>query len=244
MVLAVHADLYPPTTSPMAKPVPLPGYTTTKRKLPAIQLMFQELGAQDACIQLQELCITYMENSAAATKAPLGDFLKLLYAGNDIPHGTYSFAELKELSAKSYLIVTYALLEKTLIGIISDTKATRPALAATWKSKTPSGGGLPPLLELTQNIPAADRAILEAAPEFRLIEYYRTVRVANSHIKGSTAANVISAFASLSAGDLQHFSRCYGLRAPNPPSDISFEDFKLFTRAIKYYSNLINEACG
>lgn len=205
--------------------------------------MFQELGAQDACIQLQELCITYMENSAAATRAPLGEFLKLLYTGNGIPHGTYSFTELKELSAKSYLIVTYALLEKTLLAVISHVKAAQPVLAASWKAKSASGGGLPPLLELTQNLPAADCTKLEEAPEFRLIEYYRAVRVANSHIKGSTAAAVTAAFKSLTPSDIQHFTTCYDL-TPNAPADVRFEDFKLFTRAIKYYSNLLNEACA
>lgn len=228
----------------MAKQVPPPGYKTTKPALPAIKLMLHELGAQDASIQLQELCITYMQNSAAATKAPLGDFLNLLYAGNNIPRGTHKFDELRELASNSYLMVTYAAFEKMLFEIIDQVKMNKPVLAAKWNSKNNSGGGLPPLMELTQNLPAGDRSILEKAPEYRLFEYYRAVRVANSHIKGSTSTYVNKAFAALTQADLQHFSSCYGLQAPNPPGQITFDDFQLFTRAIKYYSKLLNEACA
>lgn len=228
----------------MAKSIPKPGYTTTKPNIPSIKIMFKELGAQDACVQLQELSITYMQNSAAATNAPLGDFLNLLFKANKIPQGTHSFQELREVSSKSNLIATYALFEKMLFATIAHVKQTNHALAANWVSKSTSGGGLPPLLELTQNLPAASRSTLEAAPEFRLFEYYRAVRVANSHIKGSTATHVAIAYAALSETDLQHFISCYTLQAPNAPNQINFEDFKLFTRAIKYYSKLLNEACA
>lgn len=228
----------------MAKTIPLPGYRTTKPQLPAIKLMLKELGAQDACIQLQELSIIFMRNSAHATKAPLDEFLNLLYAANQIPQGTHDFSELRELVYGSYIIVTYALFEKMVMETIVQLKANKPALAGAWNSKSSAGGGLPPLRELTQNLPSGVRTLLESAPEFRLFEYYRAVRVANSHIKGSTSANVGTAFAALTNADMQHFYTCYGLNGPNLPPNISFDDFMLFTRAIKYYSRLINEACA
>jgi hypothetical protein len=226
----------------MSKSTPLPGYKTTKPAIPAIKSMFRELGAQDACIQLQELCAVYMQNSAAATNAPLDAFLHLLYQGNGIPHGTLSFSELRQLSAKSYIVLTYALFEKMLLEVIDYVKSSIPGSAAAWVTKSATGGRLPPLLELAANLPAAERQSLEGVPEFRLFEHYRAVRVANSHVVGNTANKAQVAFGLLSNNDLSHFTHCYELQAPNPASDITFQDFRLFTRAIKYYSRLVNEA--
>ncbi len=228
----------------MSKAIPLPGYKTTKPAVPVLKAMFRDLGAQDACIQLQELCISYMENSAVATKAPVDAFLRLLYQGNGIPHGTYSFQELRELSSKSHLVLTYAIFEKTLEELIRYVKSAKPSLAASWTSKTPSGGGMPPLVELVSNLPLPVQNPLVSAPEYRLFEYYRAVRVASSHLKSSTATQANTAFGALSPSDMQHFAACYQLQAPNPPSALAFADFHLFTRAIKYYSRLLNEACG
>ena len=206
--------------------------------------MFRELGAQDACIQLQELCAIYMQNSAAATNAPLDAFLRLLYQGNGIPHGTLSFSELRKLSAKTYVVLTYALFEKMLLEVIDHVKKSVPGLAAAWVTKSATGGRLPPLLELAANLPPPERRCLEAVPEFRLFEYYRAVRVANSHVAGNTADKAQVAYGLLNKSDLSHFTRCYSLQAPNPPNDITFQDFQLFTRAIKYYSRLVNETCA
>lgn len=228
----------------MPQSIPLPGYKTTKPTSPAIKSMLRELGAQDACIQLQELCIAYMQNSAVATKAPVDAFLNLLYEGNGIPHGTHSFQELRQLASKSYLVVTYALFEKMLEELIKHVKHAQPSLAAAWKSKSASSGNMPPFVELASNLPPNHQSALQAVPEYRLFEYYRAVRVANSHIKSSTSSQANTAFGSLTSADLQHFATCYQLQAPNPPGALTFEDFRLFTRAIKYYSKLLNEACA
>jgi len=42
---------------------------------------------------------------------------------------------------------------------------------------------------------------------------------------------------------LQHFKGCYKLDAPNVPDDINFDDFMIYTRALKYFSNIINDIC-
>lgn len=227
------------------KKIPDPGYTTTKKLMTSIRGIFDELGAQDACIQLQELSIQYLCNSAVATRAPIGDFLKLLYKGNKIPQGTYNFDELRELASKSYLTATYALLEKMLRGIISEYKTKNPGTAVGWRKQNLKGENFSPLQELVENLPQTISAPLVSAPEYRLLEYYRLVRVANSHHKGSTLTNAEKAYAVITSRDMSHFlSYDAAPPAPNPPDKICFADFLLFTRAIKYYSKLLNEACA
>ncbi|MDK1024086.1 MAG: hypothetical protein QGD92_07630 [Gammaproteobacteria bacterium] len=227
------------------KNIPAPGYTTTKGLLPSIKRMFDGVGAQDACIQLQELSIQYLCNSAEATRAPIGDFLKLLYRWNNIPHGTYDFDELLELASKSYLTATYALLEKMLRAIISEYKNNNPSVVKGWKKQNSQGENFSPLQELAENLPSKQSATLKNAPEYRLLEYYRLVRIANSHHKGETLRNAGKAHSAITAADIAHFQTYDpAVMAPNAPEGICFEDFLLFTRAIKYYSKLLNEACA
>jgi hypothetical protein len=42
---------------------------------------------------------------------------------------------------------------------------------------------------------------------------------------------------------LLYFKDNYGIDAPNAPVKISFNDFMLYTRAIKYFSNILNDIC-
>jgi hypothetical protein len=226
-----------------SKAVPDPGYITTKPLLPPINSMLSDLGRQDACIQLQELSIRHLTDTLQGTGNPVADFLKPLYALYGIPQGTYELDELKELVAKSYLILTYAQLEKTLRGVIGHYKAANPAIASTWVKKNSDGEQYAPLQELHANLPTASAKRLKECPEYSLLEYYRVVRVANSHVKDGTLSRADTEYNRLTKKQRDHYTSCYKLAAPNPPSQVSFEDFLLFTRAIKYFSRLINEEC-
>jgi hypothetical protein len=227
-----------------SKAVPEPGYITTKPLLAPIDSMFSDLGRQDACIQLQELSIRHLIDTVQGTGNPVGEFLKPLYASYGIPHGTYELDELKELVAKSYLVLTYSQLEKMLRGVIGHYKSANPALVSTWVVKNFKDERYSALQELHANLPGAASKRLKDCPEFALLEYYRVVRVANSHVKDATLSRADTEFTRLTTKQRDHYASCYSLAAPNSPSQISFEDFRLFTRAIKYFARLINEECA
>ena len=228
----------------MENAVPHPGYTTSKPLIAPISSMYKELGAQDACIQLQELSTNYLEKSATAMNAKVSDFLKLLYVANGIPHGTYSFAQMRSTACASYLIVTHSLFEKMVKGCIRHYRASHHQMDAQWVASV-GGEQIPPLRRLAHNLTEPQRKQLTTPPEYRLLEYYRLVRVAGTHPTYKTREKAEKAFSSLTASDLAHLSQYPLLSgAPNPPDAINFEDFKLYTRAIKYYSNLLNEICG
>ena len=87
---------------------------------------------------------------------------------------------------------------------------------------------------------------LISPPEFRLLKYLsRLVKSAGTRVNEKATDKAVKAFDSLTVSDMAHFHK-YPLTAgaPNKPGEINFEDFKLFTRSVKYYSKILNEVCG
>ena len=222
-------------------PVPFPSYTTSKPFIPALNSLFVGLGEQDACIQLQEVAVIHLEKSALAMNAQMADYLKLLYISNNVPQGTYSFSELRAQIYSSFISATYAIFESSLKDCIAAYKAKNQV--ANWIAQS-GGANLDPLNQILHNCSAAEKAIL-SVPEKSLFDYYRKVRVAGNHISTSTATNAAAAFAALTAAEIAHFQGYSSiLGAPHSPDTLTFHDFRLYTRAIKYYANLLNEVCA
>jgi len=175
--------------------------------------------------------------------AQMNDYLKLLYISNNIPRGTYSFDEMRERTYASFISLTYTMFEKTIKHCNKIYQQKNPAIA--WTTTLPGGAALHPLEQLTYNATAPQKQALTAPPEHKLLEYYRRVRIASVHLDVSTLQAAELAFANLTQADHQHFQsyvHIYG--APNPPGMLTFQDFKLYTRAIKYYINIVNDVCA
>jgi hypothetical protein len=224
-------------------PVPHPGYVNAHPYIEPVSKLFSELGAQDACLQMQELAIVHLEKSAQAMNAQMNDYLKLLYISNNIPRGTYSFDEMREKIYVSFVSLTYTMFEKCIKRCNWFYQQKIPP--NTWKTTLQGGVALHPLDQLTYNASREQKQALTAPPEHKLLEYYRRVRIASVHLDDDTKKAAEQAFADLTPTDHQHFlsyAHIYG--APNPPGMLSFQDFKLYTRAIKYYINVVNDVCS
>lgn len=223
---------------------PAPGYATSKPLIEPIRSMLKELGAQDAAVQLQELSIRYLNDAVTSSSLSAAEFLKPLFRRNGIPQGTHSFNELRSVATISYIVMTYAALEKMLRGVGRDYRHRHSEVGARWKNKNGAGETLSPFQELCANLPKEQRAILNKCPEAKLFEYYRLVRVSLTHRTQQTIDKAVRDFEKFSPADLMHFKGSYTLEAPNPPERLTFDDFLLFTRATKYFARLVNECCG
>ena len=223
--------------------VPHPGYKNVKPYIQSVLDLFSELGAQDACLQLQEVAIVHLEKSAQALNAHMNDYLKLLYISNNIPQGSYSFTDMRTQIYKSFIALTYSVFDKTLKACNKSYQQKNPALM--WITTLKGGSALHPLEQLCYNCTPAEKLTLTQPPEFRLLEYYRRVRIASVHRSASTTQEAELAFRALTPLDHQHFqmyAHLYGV--PNAPSSLTFQDFRLYTRAIKYYINIVNDVCA
>lgn len=222
-------------------PIPHPGYTTDNPFIPALSSLFLDLGAQDACIQLQEIAVIHLEKSALAMNAQMPDFLKLLYISNSVPQGTYSFSDMRAQIYNSFISATYSIFERSLKECIAVYKAKNQL--ANWVTQIGSAK-LDPLSQILHNCTPSERNLL-SVPEKSLFDYYRKVRVADNHVSASTATNASAAFTALTSVEIAHFQNyAYIFGAPHPPGTLTFHDFRLYTRAIKYYANLLNEVCA
>jgi hypothetical protein len=205
--------------------------------------LFSDLGGQDACLQLQEVAIVHLEKSAQAMNAHMNDYLKLLYRSNSIPQGSYSFADMRAQIYKSFIALTYSVLDRTLKACNRAYQQKNPAL--TWITTLKGGAALHPLEQLVHNSTSTEKLALTQPPEYRLLEYYRRVRIASVHIAPDTAQEAQLAFDAITVSDHQHFQQYQHLfGVPNAPSFLTFQDFRLYTRAIKYYINIVNDVCG
>ena len=166
-------------------PVPHPGYTTSKPFIPALNSLFSELGAQDACLQLQEIAVIHLEKSALAMNAQMTDFLKLLYISNSVPQGTYSFSDMRAHIYNSFISATYAIFERSLKECIAAYKAKNQV--TNWVTQIGSAK-LDPLSQILHNCTPSEKALL-SVPEQLLFDYYRKVRVAGNHVSSGTANN-------------------------------------------------------
>jgi hypothetical protein len=201
----------------------------------------RDLGSQDACVQLQELAIRHLETDANAQGELSGEFLMEAFADYRISHGTYDFRLLRVLSATSYVVLTHAVFDGAVRQIIQDVKRNGGGRSAQWKSTTRDGKTMPALDELIVNLMPSASKPLRAAPERELFNYYRVLRIANAHPGAKSDRRASEAYDAI---DASKFRQDYSLLAPNPPDKIAYDDFMLYTRSIKYYARLLNEACA
>lgn len=213
-------------------PVPHPGYKNAKPYIRPVLELFSELGAQDACLQLQEVAIVHLEKNAQSVNSHTNDYLRLLYIDNSIPQGSYSFADMRTQIYKSFIILTHAIFDKALKACNKAYQQKNPSL--TWITTLKGGTALHPLEQLVHNCTSAEKLLLTQVPEFGLLEYYRRVRIAAVHINQNTAQEAQLAYDALSPADHQHFQQYQHLSGgPNAPSLLTFQDFRLYTRAIE-----------
>jgi hypothetical protein len=173
----------------------------------------------------------------------MNDYLKLLYISNSIPQGSYSFADMRTQIYKSFITLTHSIFDKTLKACNKAYQQKNPTV--TWITTLKGGAALHPLEQLCHNCLPAEKMALMQPPEIRLLEYYRRVRIASVHVSSTTAQDADLAFGNLTPTDHQHFQKYpHLLVVPNAPGSLTFQDFRLYTRAIKYYINVVNDVCA
>jgi uncharacterized protein (DUF2267 family) len=220
--------------------VPSPGYTTDKPRYPALLRLNAELGFQDAALQVSELAIQVLRETAATAAIGPGAYLEEEFSRRGIPHGTLDFSTARQAFHNAALVQTYAVVDAVLRSLAREYQMHKWIPDFSWNDD--SGGVMAPLDVLIAHLPPAGAARLKSAPERALLDYYRLVRVALVHRSDETLSNAAVAWKGISESR-EHLVSTYKLDAPNAPDKVEFTDFQLLTRSIKFFANVLNDVC-
>lgn len=220
-----------------------PGYFNKKPMLKEINSMRKIVGLQDSCLQTNEVAILYLEEKSKQNPDS-EKFMRDLCRKYSISLGIRDFDYFKITLYKSYILQTYNLVEPFFKNI---NKAYRfyNNFAGEWRVKDESGKMLDPFTQLLANMPLESAKEIKKYPEFQLLNYYRLVRNSIVHLQDESDEykKVRKYYDDNIIKNLNYFKENYIIDAPNSPESITFKDFMLYTRVLKYFSNIINDTC-
>ena len=126
-----------------------------------------------------------------------------------------------------------------------------------WKTTEKVGTSdkkLDPLNQLIKNLDLPKSNKLKALPEYLLCDYYRLLQEMDIHIgklkKTNSLKKPVDYYVKHIINHQKHFDKYYkvlpitGAPAPNNPQKIMFQDFILYSRALRNLANFINELCS
>ena len=218
-----------------------PGYFNEKPLLKGISAIKKTMGIQDSCIQTNEVAVRYLEEQSEQVEN-VSDFIKKLCKTYSISIGINDFKYFQSVQYKSYILQTYNLIEPLFKGLNKEVRYYHNI--KDWKTKD-GDKNLDPFNQLLENLDVDARKLIKSFPEYYLLNYYRLVRNSIVHLQEDPEEHKKTSkyFEDNLTDKLDFFHENYDLKAPNMPNGISFHDFMLYTRAIKYFSNILNDIC-
>jgi hypothetical protein len=216
--------------------VPAPGYVRKLPTYPAVADLRKTSGAQDSWIEMTEVFLREGLTCAAASSIGLDEHVRALAKKHGVVVGPVNL-ERMELRVQQMNIVQVHLTSENffddLLRQYAVYKQINPASLVTQDGSR----NLSSLERIQRNSPAPGPLF---CPEADLIEYYRLVR--NHLIHHSPSAEALNRKRQSLLRHRSHFASYSPLSVPNAANAMSFADFMLFTRAVKYFANLANDA--
>lgn len=219
-----------------------PGYFSDKPTISSISNIKKLIGAQDSCLQTNQVSILYLEEQANASENAEA-FMHDLFSKYKISRGTNDLSYFKLTLYKSFILQTYNLVEPSFKKLNKQFKYYNN-LEDGWKAKD-GDKNLDPLNQLVNNLSREDREKFRSYPEYYLLDYYRLVRNSIVHLQEDDDEHkkTLQYYKANILEKKEYFITTYELNAPNEPNNLSFEDFMLYTRTLKYFSNVLNNFC-
>ena len=220
-----------------------PGYFNQKPLIRAISDVKYTIGLQDSCIQTNQTAVLFLEEQANLSSQP-DEFIKVLCQKYKISLGTSDIDYFKTIQYKSFILQTYNLVEPFFKELNVAYRYDNNILPTDWKTKD-GDKNLDPFNQLLANLNRSQRTEIKSYPEYYLLDYYRLVRNSIVHLQEDRDEHkkTLKYYSDNLVNIILHFKDNYEMEAPNEPDKIVFEDFMLYTRSIKYFSNILNDIC-
>lgn len=229
-----------PTQSEQAD-LKAPGYFCQFPHFVAIKRLRKILGTQDTtAVAIYTLLVDFKAQAASKSKSFEELFLEK-GKENGVPVSFNDFNQV-ELNIYHLLIINvYNVFDPFAKSFIKDVLLLSVKPDKSWVDKK-GQEKVDAFNQIINN--AASNSGLKKAPEYYLLDYYRLVRNAIVHkiVGEERFKESDKLYDSHILKNLEYFKSTYGLEAPNKGNDINYDDFFLYTRAIKYYMNLVSDA--
>ncbi|MBU5213892.1 hypothetical protein [Heyndrickxia oleronia] len=219
------------------------GYYMQGIMLPCMRDLKKLLGKQDAAIQTNEILLRHFEEIASKQEKDINIFLKSLADKYKISHGSNDFNYVRLKISESNIVNTFTIFDAFLKEFATQLKVYKNISKEDWKDKDRNGDQLDTLNQIIENISVESKKRIIHLPEYHLLEYYRFTRNSIIHTHDSQRKKerldnynkeIINKYET-------HFIEHYK-SVPSLKDYLNFEDYFLYTRAIKYFSNVLNDA--
>lgn len=221
-----------------------PNYQLERPAFSAITKLWSNLQEQDSCLQTNQIAIEYLQENIELTNVNENIFVNALAKKYRISSGSTSWDENKIRISKSYIVQTYNIVEDFCKELIDEIKFYKNIKENKWVNKVKEGSSYKNIDYFNQinlNLNEMDRAEIINKPEYHLIDYYRKLRNNFVHSQGKKSKKLDLFYEKRVLPKLDYFAGYYKfiegkIPAPNPPDRITYRDFILYSRAIRYFS--------
>lgn len=210
-----------------------PGYYLNGHMFPCVRRLRPMFGAHDAAIQSNQIILLHFEDEY---RHNLDGKLLELSAKYKVSPGNSNFAFVKRSIAEMNITSTYTLVDRFLKDFISDCVKYKKM---DWKYKNKDGDLLDPLNQIIFNLPYSKSKLITQIPEYSLLDYYRHVRNQIIHPNAQNLSRLNKKHMELVNSYGEHWMGIYKIM-PNEYEQISYNDYFIYTRAVKYFVNALN----
>jgi hypothetical protein len=200
----------------------------TTFSFPSMRRLFRYLGETDAMVELTELAT----RSFTASAKQSGDVAAFV-AGQSQQHGIIvNLTELDLLSShlgRNYIVTVYQSAERFLHEFRQE------HIALYRKDWIGDAHDVDPLTVTLQNVstPEGEAEKQLGTDLISRFQYYRIVRNWAVHTKEPDVSKAETKFAEIVPYSVEHQEKFRSVNAPNPPTDVCFDDFIFFSRLTK-----------
>lgn len=222
----------------------LPGYYSQKPQLKIIRELKKTLGYYDSIPTTIELIIIDYENKCkekgVTPESELNHLASSFIVKN---HHIQSLDLSRDKICNLYILSAFNVVDpffRDLKRLLKEFESCK-----NWKTKN-GKEDLDAFNQVIENCKPKDKTILKGKNEFHLINYYRLYRNAIVHrvFEGDKQFEKSDKYyEKYIYPNISYYTDTYGLDSPNNSRMINFSDFLIYTRSIKYFNNLLNDAC-
>jgi hypothetical protein len=217
-----------------------PGYFTERPVFPAIVRLRSIKGAFDACAQTLEVALRHTQQLSARHPRGFQGFVDERSKAENLSSRSPPASAVQSFLHTYLVVQVHASADAFFRELNREYRHYKGIDDSSWKrSERADDQVLDPLNQLALNLGNGAGKKLREVHEFGILDYYRQVRnkVAHGAFRSTRVDRDPAKYR-------EYANRAYpGVAAPNEPEQLSYDDFRLYARALQCFSEVLNDLC-